>query len=357
MRAADHTSCARWNLAVHGAAVELVCAVEELEDALRWLTHPFDRADWHSTYGPARGEILPYDADVILPRLSASATRIQAADALTEIYRDGDRYWLVDERWGMAEMNLLTGRWQSWILPRPRIDAVRCLEAAVLWPMAQVIRSRGVHLVPGISVVKDGFAALLIGPVGLEPELSALARAGYRIIGQQWTALREEEDRVAMLHVPGVVERPSGPRLQSRLSPGAGWVDLREEYPRAWQQHAFCDAVLVAEPARRPHAHLRSVADHVSAASLLRRNWPITELYPGPRRLGSEIVTRLARQCHCAQVQVSRNPKDMIALLQSLRDNFPVMPGAMVAEREDGSGADVDLTLTPWSDIRPQIAA
>src|SRR5206468_1045031 len=144
---------------------------------------------------------------------------------------------------------------RSWIIPDLKIDAIRAAEFAILWPLAQLIRGRGVHLIPAASAVRDGFAALMFCPFGVEPELSSLISAGFRVIGQRWTALREEDGRVALLHMPGRVERAITPRLRVGGSEAGGWFNLMEEHCGAWQNHAFCDAVLITGAGRRPTSH------------------------------------------------------------------------------------------------------
>jgi hypothetical protein len=42
----------------------------------------------------------------------------------------------------MAEMNLLKGTWRSWILPSATLDPLALRRAAVVWPMAQLLRAR-----------------------------------------------------------------------------------------------------------------------------------------------------------------------------------------------------------------------
>src|SRR5581483_10770081 len=108
-------------------------------------------------------------------------------------------------RWGLSELNLLKGQFRSWVLPHPSIEPYRVFEMAVLWPLAQLLRAKGLHLLPGISVARSGWGMLLISPFSIELELSALVRAGFKVIGQHWTILREEDNRVAMLHLPGQI--------------------------------------------------------------------------------------------------------------------------------------------------------
>src|SRR4051794_22381010 len=166
----------------------------------------------------------------------------------------------------MAEITLLRAPWRSWVLPAPRIDPHACAELAVLWPLAQLLRGRGVHLVPAASVARDGWGALILSPFSVEPELTALVRAGWQIIGQRWTAVRderaerEEGDGLTLLHLPGWVERDLEPRVRfprlpfGRRRDGAyeaaggpalsAFADLAAEHPAARGHQAACGAVV-----------------------------------------------------------------------------------------------------------------
>lgn len=328
---------------MHGAGVEVDCAVPGLHDALRrWLDF-FAEDALPAGFSPASGSVDPYDAAEVVRHLPADAKRLRRPSETVEYYELDERFWIVDERWGMAEMNLLKGSWRSWILPGATLDPLRCAEAAVVWPMAQVLRARGVHLIPAVSVVRDGWGALLFCPFGLGPELSALLKDGYRVIGQRWTALREEEDgRIAMRYIPGFIERPLNHRRILRISLGGldPWVDLRDEHrPRAFQLHAPVDAVLTVFPGRRSRAHMRLVEDVDRAAHLIRQTWPIPALHPH-RRLGA-LPSKLAADCACADVQLSNNPKDLLALLRSLRESSSA-----------AQTAKIELALTPWVTLR-----
>ncbi len=217
--------------------------------------------DWPAEAAPTSGSIQPYDMQVIARHLSPTAHRCAEAnhdgDPL-DLYEEGERFWLVDERWGMAEINMLRGQWRSWLLPEPKIDPVRCDELSVIWPLAQLLRGRGLHLVPAVSAVRDGWSVLILGSSRLDAELLAMIDANYRVIGQRWTAIRVEEGRLALLQMPGRVERSSGPRLagpagRSDFFRGdASWADLTSEHRGSRQTHAFCDAVLSIAPGRGP---------------------------------------------------------------------------------------------------------
>jgi hypothetical protein len=312
--------------AVHGLSVELDCAVPEVSAEAGRMLGAFAVAGWPEGFTPVGGTVRAYDTAQVVRHVSPTARPLPAQRSadLEELYEEDERFWLVDERWGMVEVNFLKGTWRSWVLPRPQLDPVRCAERAVLWPMAQLLRARGLHLLPAVSAVRDGFAFLLLCPFGADPELTALARAGYKIIGQRWTAVREEDGRLALLHLPGRIERGfAAPFLQrpgsgtgGAPSPDSGWVDLNAMFPGSAQLHAFCDAVLVADAGRRPHARATSL-DAPDALHLLRRAWPIVELHPSRRH--SALPLKLSQQCACAEVQLSRNSAELLDLLEGLR--------------------------------------
>ena len=328
---------ARRKFAVHGPTLELDCTgVEWIIPSVNRLLRPFAVGSWPAGFSATLGVLRPYEQSDVVRHLSPAARRVPHAPESTELYEEGERFWLVDERWGVCEINILKGQWRSWILDQPKLDPLRCAEWAVLWPAAQLLRAKGIYLLPALSVVRDGWAAMVLSPMSLEPELTALIAAGYRIIGQRWTAVREEDGRLALLHVPGYVERAAAAAAAPRLmlpsaAADANRVDLCAQHPGSWQNHAFCDAVLIAEPGRRPHAHLRDVRDPAAAVHALRRAWPIVELLP-QRRYG-QLPLKLAQHCRVGEVQLSRNPKDLLALLQSLRAQPLPRP---------------ELTVAPW---------
>jgi hypothetical protein len=311
--------------AVHGHAVEVECSVVGVAAEVQRMLGAFEVGGWPDGFTPVSGTVRAYDTAQVVRHVSQTARPVppQRSLDLAELYEEGERFWLVDERWGMVEVNFLRGTWRSWVLPRPQLDPVRCAEMAVMWPMAQLLRPRGLHLVPAASAVRDGFAFLLLCPFGPGPELAALIRSGYRVIGQRWTAVREEDGRLALLHVPGRVER--GPGLaaapKSPFARGGGatqplWIDLNAQYAGSAQHHAFCDAVLVADAGRRPHAGVREMEPSV-ALHLLRQAWPVAELHPHRRH--SMLAARLAQQCRCAEVQLSRDSSELLQLLEDVK--------------------------------------
>ena len=341
--AAPASASAPRRFAVHGPAVEIDSAVPAVSAEIDRVLGPFAVAGWPDGFTSVSGTVRAYDTAQVVRHVSPAARPLPAQRSLdlAELYEEGERFWLVDERWGMVEVNFLKGSWRSWVLPRPQLDPVRCAEMAVMWPMAQLLRVRGLYLLPAVSAVRNGFAFLLLCPFGPEPELTALARAGYRIIGQRWTAVREEDGRLALMHLPGRVERglgaPVSPRVPPHVTfgpavgqsgPEGRWVDVNGQFPGSAQHHAFCDAVLVADAARRPHAQFR-LLEAADALHLLRQAWPIVELHPHRRH--SALPARLSQQCRCAEVQLSRNSAELLQLLEDVREGAGREQAPMVA--------------------------
>ena len=308
-------------LCIHGLAMELACAVEGLLGPLDHYLRPFVVEALPEGFARSSGMIQAFDEAEVLRHLSSHATRLPVADSWMQLYRDGERMWLVDERWGMAELNFLRSQWQSWVLPRPTIHPLRLLEAAVLWPAAQLLRPRGLHLLPAASVARDGWGVLIICPFTIEPELEFPVGAGARLIGQRWTAARFDDGRVELLHMPGMVERSLPPRLrQPMLDCSEQWVDVTADDPQAIVNHGFCDFVLLVEPGRRTRAAVQELS-RAEAQEALRFAWPILEVHP-TRRSGA-LSCRLAQTCRCAQVQLSRKPGDLMALIDSMIATAP----------------------------------
>jgi len=323
--------------ALHGLAIELACDVPTLSARVEHLLGSFAVTGFPEGFSLSSGVVSRYQQTDVLRHLSPTATRVTTPGNLLELYEEDERFWLVDDRWGLAEINLLKSQWRSWVLPWPTVDAVEVEEMAILWPLAQILRSKGLYLMPAVSVVRDGWGVLLISPFGLEEELAALVGTGYKIVGQRWTAIREEEGRMAMLHVPGEVRRnsqqtpacghPVGSRQwadDSIALPGmlasanaeAGWVDLMGEYLGAQRNHAFCDVVVRVERGRRPRSSLNQVDPQV-AATALRQSWPMVELHP-QRRQG-QLAAKLARYCDAWSVQLSERPREILTMLDAIR--------------------------------------
>jgi hypothetical protein len=321
------------------------------------MLEPFLVSGWPEGFVPTEGSIKTYDAAEVNRRLSTTAVPLHDSPGKLEVYAERERFWLIDDRWGMAEINLLKGQWRSWILPSPSIDPVAVAEMAVMWPMAQLLRSKGLYLLPAVSVSRDNWGLLLISPFGIQPEIRALVRAGFKVIGQQWTALREEDGRIAMLHVPGRIDRGAGRRVKSLMSLGSdtNWTDLAAEIPGITQFHAFCDVALLVEAGRRPESWIRQVSSG-NVQATLRRHWPIDELHPLRRQ--SRLMSRVGSKCALFEARLSRNPADLLGHLDSMRYGLSLLPderplaGGPVPFMAVANGfpeASPPENLTPWS--------
>jgi hypothetical protein len=309
---------------IHGMSLRLRTGVPLLDAPLAELVGEFRTENVPDAANIPEGTIRPYDEAEVVRKLPASATRLSAPGDPIELYEKDERFWMIDDRWGMAEIDLVRAHWRSWVIPQPATDPIRTTELAVLWPLAQILRPRGLCLLPSAaSLVRDDWGVLILAPFNVEPELSAMARAGYRVVGQRWTALREDDGRVAMLHLPGRVERAgvttaSGivPRVTAVRAAAPVWVDLTRENLGASQNHAFCNAVMIVERGRRPVPFVRPVT-RASALTALRRAWPITELHPHRRH--GQLLAAVSRQCRVFETRLSRNPTDVLKLLDDAR--------------------------------------
>jgi hypothetical protein len=213
---------------VHGLGVEIDLDWAALAESADRLLRHFATDYFPPGFNAVFGQIRPYEQSEVLRSLSPTASRLDSASGLLEIYHENERFWLVDERWGLTEINLLKGQWRSWVLPHASMDPVQCVEHAILWPMAQVLRPKGLHLLPAVSIARSGWAALILTPFNIEPELRALIDAGFQVIGQRWTAMREEEGRISLLHLPGLVQPMTSPRLKHRHGAGEiGWTSWK----------------------------------------------------------------------------------------------------------------------------------
>jgi hypothetical protein len=310
----------RHRLSLHGLALEISCASQVIGRELARFVQPFAEEAFPAGVVPTRGFIRPYDQHEVAKHLSPKARRVNDANEPIELYEDGERFWVIDDRAGLCEINLLKNQWRTWLFPQPRMDDVRCAEFAALWPIAQLLRAKGLYLLPAAAVTRGGRGTLILSALGIESELAALVGAGYRLVGQRWTAVREEDGRIDLLHLPGRVQRVITPRLRLAMrhaaaAPGgAGWVDLAADRCAAEQHHAFCDTVLLIERGRRPGASVTRLTGDTAAT--LRAGWPIVELHP--QRRPGVLPARLAHHCACYRVTLSRRPEALLELISNL---------------------------------------
>ena len=321
---------------VHGSAVDLRCGLPGLRQVIADLLGEMIVDGWPDGFAPAEGWIDRYDADVVARSLSSTAKLVAVFTETAELWADGERLWLIDEAWGVCELNLLRRTFRSWVLDQALLDPVRCLEQAVLWPMSQVLIGKNVSLLPASGFIHEGRGILLISPFSAEAELAMLASAGHALISQRWVAIREDPQsasRPMMQRVGMLAEHTAAPQPRSRLShsnPAQGWVDLYTTYPTAERQ-ARCDAIMVIEPGRRTTPSVRQLTGASSSAAV-RRAWPIPDSPMGPKQ--SQFAGRLAAGSQVFQVELSRDAKALLRLLHQLpTDHAIVRPTALTPRR------------------------
>jgi hypothetical protein len=311
------------NYNIHGAPVRLQTLIDPFAGELDAMLACFEDFRANGLGPAATGSVRPFDADEVSRSVSSEAQPVPGLDDLIELYVHGERYWLVDDRWGICEVNLLKRQWRSWILPSANLEPIHLLEAAVLWPMAQLLRGQGVELLPAISVENNGWGALIVAPYGIAGELECLLRSGYRLIGQHWTALRPIGNRVSLMHLPGKVRMAAKPGAIfdsfRRISIGSrcNWRDLSAEFPAHNSHRAWCQAVFIVTPGRRSMTRGRDAVGP-DAIQLLRHSWPIIEL-PINRRRQSDAASLLAKNSICMSVELSRTAANFVHLMESVR--------------------------------------
>jgi hypothetical protein len=299
---------------MHGHALALSDDLPLLRGAVDQVLAPFATEALPDGISFIEGHLRHYIEGEVLRHLSATAARIPTPEPCIELYHEGDRFWLLDERWGICEVNFFRGQFKSFVLAQASLDPASLVEAAVIWPMAQLLRQRGLHLVRSVSVVKDGFGALVLPTCPIWGEVAALVEAGYELVSQRWTALRVDDGRVEMLHIPGLAQ----------VNEGGEWVDLVQHH----QLHAFCNAVILVERGKQLDGELIEL-NPAQASEALRRDWPVLEVYP-TRRTGA-MTGALSSLCRCAHARLSRSGGDLLSVIEGMRGTSSAAPMAVGA--------------------------
>jgi hypothetical protein len=297
---------------IHGHGIELRSDVQSLDETTAREMSNFVTDDLPEKSSPIRGLVKRFTQHEVLRHLPPTAMRLSSDDDLREIYQQDHRFWLIDDHWGICEINLLKSTWRSWILSDARANEMEIFEHAVLWPIVQLLRPRGLCILPAAAVVRDGWGALILSSFNIEPELSALVHAGFRMVGQRFAAVRDHGGNVEMLHMPGHVERT----VRTDIGAETQRVDLTAEFCGSSCPKAACETVMLVAPGRRPLSHLQRISPS-NAVGAIRRAWPIAELHP-QRRQG-QLPLRMAKRCRVFDVQLSRNPKDLLSLMEVAR--------------------------------------
>lgn len=316
---------------VHGTAVLLRCGVPELRPVVSRLLGSLAINALPEGFSTVEGEVHPYDVQAVTRHLSPTATRIAELSPLAELYRENERLWIVDDTWGLSEINLLRRQWRSWVLPGSSLDPVERVEAAVHLPLAHLLRTQGSHLLPAAAVADAASGVLLLGSLSLEPELRALRRKGLALLAQRWVLIREEPEGVALLSMPGLCAVVAPPKRAAAAGPPASrWVDLLLE-PLPTRHHAFCGTVLLVESTRQARASARPLG-RATLQQQLRDRWPILD--PAPGRASTSLVAALSRAAVGWTVQLARNPEESARLIGSLlRPGATLEPSVCVARR------------------------
>jgi hypothetical protein len=182
--------------------------------------------------------------------------------------------------------------------------------------MAELLRSRGLHLVQSIAAARGDFSFLLLTSAPLEAQASQLIGAGYRLLGQRWVGIRAEEGRVHLLHLPGLVRRTAESWRPGAAGPRVRWIDLEGEFLGASQHHAYCNAILLPAPGRFARPQFRELS-MLESAEALKHAWPATHLPCSARP--NQFHNLLSRRCRCFRVELPRNPVDLLRLLDEIR--------------------------------------
>jgi hypothetical protein len=331
-------------LNLHGHVIDVRCAVPALRQVIHDVLGPLAVDELPDGFQPIEALIEPYDADVVARHLSTAADRVAMFGDYAELWRDGERCWLIDESWGLSEINLMKRTWRSWVLPQSPLDAIRIFEQAMLWPLSQVLTTRGMSLVPAASITRGGRGFLILAPFSLEPELALYAQEGHELIGQRWTAIREENGRQLLLHVPARIECSPIPQLRSRSRvdgqaslTSTQWIDLSRTTKS--KPYAWCDGVLIVEPGRRAVASVRPLTG-ASAVASVKRAWPMPDV--GGVLRHSQIATRLGQQVPVFQVELCRDPAALVRMLESMPtaagERAKLQPSVYIPERRAIAG-------------------
>src|SRR3954469_9446025 len=106
-----------YRLAVHGLAVQLRCDLPAVAEPLEHYTETFKVPAFPQGFSAVTGAIRCYEQREVLKCLSPTARRGAGTPDFLELYEEQERFWVIDERWGLCEINLLKSTWRSWLLP------------------------------------------------------------------------------------------------------------------------------------------------------------------------------------------------------------------------------------------------
>src|SRR5579872_3018323 len=111
----------KYDFSLHGAAIRLANSCGTLDEQIRFFLHPFVTTRRTAQLNELHGEICPFDVADVTHSLSQAAGSERRSDDLVEIYSLAEKHWIVDDRWGVCEIDQLKRRWRCWILPNPSL--------------------------------------------------------------------------------------------------------------------------------------------------------------------------------------------------------------------------------------------
>jgi hypothetical protein len=300
---------------VYGATAAVCNWCPELHESIQIFLRPFVQRRNQPVGRESCGQIRRFDLAEVTRSLADAGESQRRCDPLVSIYSHNEQHWILDDRWGVCEIDLLRHRWRSWVLPQTLLDPMQLAEAAVLQPMAHLLRLSGVELIPAVALERSGWATLIIAPYPIPTQISRAVRAGYRVIGQRWVALVRRTDRVVLRHLPGAMEAPAGggKSIGRRLQ----WIDITANNPWATAQTAWCDAVAVISPGRCSRSRARILLP-AEVQSHIRHAWPVSTLgFDKPSLRHTASI--LSRRCLCVSMQLSRHEDEFLNLIESMR--------------------------------------
>ena len=307
-------------LDVHGGRVGLVIEPAELRQVAARLLPTLivdPAASATATAGnsaPIDGVIREFRESDVMRCVSRDAVAVTEEDPafhpLLELFRtpDGSRWWIVDERWGLCEVDLIRRTFRGFVLPEPAIDSVRLFEQCVWWPIAQLLRGHGLNLIPATSVGRGGNGVLILSPFEIASELRAMVGRGITAIGQRWTALRFDSNGTPrLLAMPGLTPEAASARPLQLAGQTAVWSDLSPPVERS----GTCKLVLIVESIRRGRT-ANTPMTAADAQRAIREAWPISAIGPSAT---AAAPAELARSAAVHRVRLGRNPSELADLL------------------------------------------
>ena len=152
-----------------GLLATLDCHVPRLQGRLDWLLGEFRNPDVSAGGRQVKsnyvaGSIAPFDLELATQRAPSVLAAGHRGDELVTLFQDGEHFWMLDERWGLCQVDLLRAPGGAGCCRGHASTRCDAAELAALWPLAQLLRGRGVHLVPAASIARGNWARCYCAP-------------------------------------------------------------------------------------------------------------------------------------------------------------------------------------------------